>query len=270
MPVQQQRPPQPPSNPLQPTYQGAPTWLNPSYTSGAQSSYNTNLPAGAIAALSPQATIQQILQGFAPQSAQATTALNNSLAASGIVGGPAATAQSELQGQLAASLAPTLANAIQTSQGNVLGAQEFQSGQGLQQALANAQLGEQTGLANQSAANQMGEFNVGNQIGANQFNATQANQAGSQLAQMLYGGWGQQLGDFAGLNSQELGGLLGLEQGGLSNLGELAYGAENNFPVMQGGDWSGLGYGLQDMLGGGGSGSGSDGGFPWWALGMAA
>jgi hypothetical protein len=261
--------PQPPPNPLQATYQGAPGWLNPSYAQGAQSGYDTNLPSwlsGPNGYLSPQSTIQQILTGFAPQSAQATNNLNNTMAASGIVGGPANVAQTELQGQLAASLAPTLANAIQTAQGNVLGAQEFQSGQGLQQALANASLGEQTSLANQAAGNQVGEFNIGNQIGANQFNASAANNMSSQLAQMLYGGWGQELGQFGNLNSQELQGLLGLEQTGLGNLGSIAYGAGQNFPVQQSGDWGGLGQGLGGLLsmfGMGGGGGGMPGGSGW-------
>lgn len=268
---QQAQPMQQQSNPLQPTYQGAPSWLNPSYASGSQSNYDTNLPSwlsGPNGYLSPTSTIQQILQGFAPQSAQATDSLNNTLAAAGIVGGPAATAQTELQGQLSASLAPTLANAIQAAQGNVLGAQEFQSGQGLQQALQNAGLGEQTSLANMGAANQLGEFNVGNQIGANQFNATAANQSGSQLANLLFGGWQQELGQFGNLNSQELSALSGLEGQGLSNMGQLGYGASENFPVQQGGDWSGLGQGLGGlfggMFGGGGGGSSPYGGYGGW------
>jgi hypothetical protein len=237
-------------NPSQPFYQSQPSWLNPSYTSGSQSYYNTNLPQGAIAALSPQSTIQQILAGFAPQAAQSTDALNNSLAAAGIVGGPANVAQTELQGQLAGSLAPTLAQAIQGSQQNVLGAQEFQSGQGLQQALANAQLGEQTGLANQAAGNQIGEFDIGNQIGANQFNANAANSMQSQLAQMLYGGWGQELGQFGNLNSQELQDMAGLYGEGLGGMQQLGYGAMENYPVQQMGDsWSSLGEGLGGMFG---------------------
>jgi len=265
-----QAPQSPGYNPLQPFYEGQPSWLNPSYTQGSQSNYDTNLPAwlsGQNGYLSPDSTIQQILQGFAPQAAQSTDSLNNTLAAAGIVGGPAATAQTELQGQLSASLAPTLANAIQTAQGNVLGAQEFQSGQGLQQALANAQLGEQTGLANQQAANQIGEFNIGNQIGANQFNAQAGNTAGNELAQMLYGGWGQELGQFGSLNSQELQNMFGLESQGLSNIGELGYGASQNFPVQQSGDWSGLGQGLGGLFGGmfgGGGGGGSP--MDWMSL----
>ena len=242
-------------NPLQPSYQSAPTWLNPSYAAGSSSNYNTNLPPGAIQALSPQATIQQILAGLAPQAAQATTNLNNTLAASGMSGGPANVAQTELQGQLQGSIAPAIAQAIQGAQQNVLGAQEFQSGQGLQQALANAGLGEQTSLANSQLANQLGEFNVGNQIGANQFNASAANNAGSQLAQMLFGGWGQELGQYGNILDE-----------GLSGMGNIAYGAGENFPVQQGGDWSGLGQGLGSMLGGlfgGGGGSTSPYFGPW-------
>lgn len=260
---------QPQYNPLQPSYQGAPSWLNPSYAKGAQSGYNTNLPPGLMQRLSPQSTLQQIMAGFRPVQAQATDSLNNTLAAAGIVGGPAATAQSELQGQLAGSIAPTIANAIQTAQGNVLGAQEFQSGQGLQQALQNAQLRQGTGEFNAGEANQLGEFNVGNQIGANQFNASAANNAGSQLAQLLQGGWGQELQDFSGLNEAELQDLAGISEAGLQGMGNIAGGAAQDFQVQQPGDWSGLGYALGGMLPGASSPGNfmnafSGGGFGWF------
>jgi hypothetical protein len=140
-------------NPLQPTY--APTTLS-----------NVNL--------SPHEQLAQIMKGFMPVQRQATSALNNNLAASGIVGQGGQGAQQLLQGQLSASIAPTLANAIQTAKG-----------QQLQQSQGNA------GLA----------------TNVNEFNAGSANSAGSLLAQLLQGGWNTQAGGLAGiLGSAQAGG----------------------------------------------------------------
>lgn len=65
----------------------------------------------------PQSTIKEILAGFEPQARMAQSDLNSQLAAAGIVGGGATGATQALQGQLTSSLAPTLASAIQGSQG---------------------------------------------------------------------------------------------------------------------------------------------------------
>lgn len=179
------------ANPLQPVYSGAD--------------------------VSPQTTLQMILQGFAPQAQSSTNALNNQLAAMGIQGGGALDAQTALQRQLASGIAPSLGQAVQSAQG-----------MGLQQALANAGF---------------------------------ANQAGSELAQMLYGGWGQGLQQFGALNQQ-----------GLGTAGSLAGQEANNYQVYQpnpiwgtlgqmGGAFLGgpggaqLGSALGNWIGGGGGGN---------------
>ena len=170
-------------NPLQPTYAPAPP-------QGQATLSNINL--------SPQQTIAQIMKGFMPAQRQATSSLNNTLASSGIVGGGAQGAQNLLQGQLSASLAPTLANAIQGSQGMQL----------------------QQGLGNAGMSNQMTSQNLQDWMQTNLFNAGASNQAGSQLAQLLQGGWNTQAGGLAS--------ILGT---GLGNSGQLAGQEAQNFPV---------------------------------------
>lgn len=148
--------------------------------------------------LGPQHTIQEILKGFMPVQRQANSMLQNNLAASGIVGGGGQGASNLLQGQLASSIAPTLANAIQGSQSNQL-----------QQALGNAGM-----------SNQMTNTNLQDWMNTNFFNSSAANQARQQLAQQLFGGWNTQ--------AQGLAGILGQGMGGFSNL---AGNESNNFPI---------------------------------------
>jgi hypothetical protein len=143
--------------------------------------------------LDPNQTIQMILQGFAPQAASANRNFMDTMALSGLSGGPVQSGEAQLQGQLATGLAPELGNAIQGSQGMQL-----------QQALANA-----------GAWNQQGMFNAG-----------EANTSGRDLASMLYGGWGQQLG--------QMGNILG---GGQSGMNNIAGNQANNFGIQQPIDW---------------------------------
>jgi hypothetical protein len=158
-PVAQQQP----QNPAQPAG-GQPNPLQPTYAPTTLSNVN----------LSPHEQLAQIMKGFMPVQRQATSALNNTLAASGIVGQGGQGAQQLLQGQLASSIAPTLANAIQGAKGMQL-----------QQSQGNA------GLA----------------TNVNEFNAGSANNAGSLLAQLLQGGWNTQAGGLAGiLGSAQAGG----------------------------------------------------------------
>jgi hypothetical protein len=72
----------------------------------------------------PQQTLKQILAGFQPQARQQQGALNSQLAAAGIVGGGAQSADQLLAAQQSSALAPTLASAIQGSQGMQLTADE--------------------------------------------------------------------------------------------------------------------------------------------------
>lgn len=150
--------------------------------------------------VSPQQSLQMILQGFQPAQQMQTNALNNSLAAAGIQGGGAIDAQTALQRNLAAGLAPSLANAVQGAQGMTL-----QQSQG-----------------NQAAANQMTGTNLEDWMRTNAFNAQAANQAGGTLANMLQQGWQTPLQLFGGL-----------ESGGLGAAGGLAGSEANNFPVYQ-------------------------------------
>lgn len=170
--------------------------LQPGYTAQAPQGQATMSTAN----VSPQASIQQVLQGFQPQAQQSTSDLNSTLAAMGIVGGGAQQAQTMLQGQLASSLAPTLASVIQNSQG-----------MGLQQSLANA-----------SANNQMTGLNIQDILGTNMYNTSAYNNAQSQLANYINQGW--QLPYEA--NTQ-------IQTGGLGAAGSISTGAAQDYPVTQ-------------------------------------
>lgn len=196
-------------NPLQPSYlpgapQGAAT------VGRATTGRASTLSPQQINALGPQATLQQILAGFQPQARQAQGALNSQLAGMGIVGGGAQGATQDLQGQLASSLAPTLASAIQNSQGMQLGAE--QGNQNAQNAMTGLNVGatNQQTLANQGAQNQMTGMNVGNVMNTNLANQQAANAARSQLAQYMMQGWQTPLEAMSGLYSAGLSGGAGL------------------------------------------------------------
>lgn len=204
------------SNPLQPFYMQNPPMGQATMFGGAQ------LPDWMQSFLSPNSTIQQILQGFAPQAQQATRSLNDTLAAGGISGGPAAGLQTQLQGQLASSLAPTLANAIQGSQGNEL-----------QAALANAGFTQQAGMANMGAANQMTGMNINNIMQQMMANTGYANQGQNELAQALMNAYGMNFNAFNNLNNAGLQGAMNLGSQNLANAGSLANQEANNFPVYQ-------------------------------------
>jgi hypothetical protein len=136
----------------QPAYAPAPT-LAPQTQLGT-----SNVDPQLLAALSPQSAEALTYQGFAPQAKSAESNLNQTLADAGIVGGGAVSAQDQLQGQLAASLAPSLAGEVQNSQGNLLSAASGGSG-----------LAQQTGLTNAGAIN---STNTGN---TNIYNTDQQN-----------------------------------------------------------------------------------------------
>lgn len=72
----------------------------------------------------PQQTLKQILAGYLPAQRQQQGALNSQLAAAGIVGGGAQSADQLLSAQQSSAIAPTLAQAIQGSQGMQLTADE--------------------------------------------------------------------------------------------------------------------------------------------------
>lgn len=81
----------------------------------------TYIPTGQFG---PQQTLKQILAGFQPAARQQQGALNSSLAAAGIVGGGAQSADQLLSAQQSSAIAPALAQAIQGSQGMQLTADQ--------------------------------------------------------------------------------------------------------------------------------------------------
>ena len=174
----------------------ASTAMQPSYVSQP----STATPTTTNVNLSPQSTISQILQGFQPQAQASTSDLNSTLAAMGIVGGGAQQAQNLLQSNLASALAPTLASAIQNSQGLQLN-----------QAQGNA-----------SAANTMTGLNMQDQLTTNLANQSAANSMQSQLANYLMQGW-----------SEPLSAYTQLQTGGLGAAGSIASGQAQDYPVYQ-------------------------------------
>lgn len=169
----------------QPAYlQGVSTY-NPSTVS------SQGLDPNLVASLNPSQSIAQLQQAYLPQQQQAQQNLNQTLADFGVSGGQAVQANQQLQGLLASSIAPALANLIQGSQGMQLGAGEFNSGNALQAALANAGASNQAGQFGANATNQMNAANVG------QFNQTQA-----QQLQEILNNYNQQLALNAGVYGQ--------------------------------------------------------------------
>lgn len=216
--VAQQPPAQTPQaqNPMQPFYVQNPPMGQATLFQGAQ------LDPNIMSALSPNSVIQQILQGFAPQAQQANRNLMDTLAASGIAGGPAAGLQEQLQSQLASGLAPTLANAIMGSQGNML-----------QAGLANAGFSQQAGLSNQNAANSMTGLNIGDIMQQMMANTGYANQGQDQIANALLNAYGMNFNAFNNLNDAGLQGVQNLSATNMGAAGNMANTMANNFPIYQ-------------------------------------
>lgn len=183
---------------FQPGYLGNPTTINPATTTGSQYDLGSLLsqwmnPGGPQAAGGVDAnqfgagnTIQSLLQGFAPQAQRSTNNLNQTLADFGVSGGQAVGAQTQLQAQLAAALSPSIASAIQSSQGQQLSALQGNQGAQVSQNNLAAQLqGTNYGQQNSALANALGtntannqQANLSNQSATNnaaQYNATAAN-----------------------------------------------------------------------------------------------
>src|SRR5271165_4068240 len=131
----------------------------------------------------PSQVIQQILQGFAPQAQSAQNSLNATLAESGLAGGPNVSAQEQLQGQEAAGLAPSIANAIQFSQGQQ----------------------QQAGLSNTAAANQFTLQNLQDLMGTNQYNTTAYNQQLNNLLGLFSNPYTQAQQGAIGIANQQAG-----------------------------------------------------------------
>jgi len=148
----------------QPQYLGAPATVAPSTVS--------------TQGLDPNATIAALIQSFQPQDASSTNNLNQTLADFGVTGGQAVGSMQQLQAQLQAAQDPSIAAAIQSSQGNILNAGEF-----------NASAGNTASTYNANALNQTNAANVG-----------QANQSQEQMLQDILNSYYAQLGAFSNIN----------------------------------------------------------------------
>lgn len=181
-------------NPLKPVYQAAPPQVAPT-TSNAD--------------VSPQSAISQLQSANALTNAQQQNNLSNLLAANGISGNDAISAQNSLAGQLNASQAGALASLITNAQGMGLGQSEFNAG----------------------AGNQASALNLSSILGTNSANTNAANTAGQQLASALLSNYGLDMGAFTNLLDAGLGGQQSLNSSGLSgllNLGSQTAGAQNS------------------------------------------
>jgi hypothetical protein len=130
---------------------------NPYGNTGSNYSQPSYVPLGSF---NPNQTISYLNQGFQGTDANAANQLNQTLADFGINGGQAVDAMGNLQSQLASAQAPTIANAIQNSQGMQLQGGEFNAGafNNQQQQIMNAifgMMGGGQGAGNQNA-NQYG------------------------------------------------------------------------------------------------------------------
>jgi hypothetical protein len=195
--------------------------------------------------LSSNATIQQLLQGFQPQVTEQNGQLAQQLAQFGLSGGPAVAAQNNLDVQQTQAEAPSIASAIQNSQANQLNQAQYGSTAQLNALNANqsatnsqnqlqGQLSQQTGLANQDAANTANTANVG-AINS----TTAANTAAQNSAQAAYLAQMQQqwLDQFSAFNS--------INDAGLGAQNNIAVQGEQNFGTPSTADpYSGLGSAL--------------------------
>jgi hypothetical protein len=181
---------------FQPGYLGAPATVTPT-TSGYTPAQSANYDLNGLAqtwqgpaqsqqgGLDPTATIEQLLTGFQPQAQTANNNLTQMLANFGVGGGQAVGAETQLQAQQTAALAPSIASAIQNSQANQL--QQSISNAGFSNAnISNLDtiLGQAFG---QNASNQQSTntLNANNNLQNNQFNASQTQNAATGNANAL-------------------------------------------------------------------------------------
>jgi hypothetical protein len=136
----------------------------------------------------PSTAVNDVTSAQALSNAQGNANLNNLLASEGISGNDAIAADSALSGQQSASEAGTLASLIQNAMGMGLGQSEFNAG----------------------ASNTASAENLNSILGVNSANAGYANQAGTNLADLLEGNYGSDLNAFSGLINSGLGGAQSL------------------------------------------------------------
>jgi hypothetical protein len=172
----------------------------------------SQLSPGLTNSLGAGSTIQQLLAGLQPQAQNASNQLTQTLADYGVGGGQAVGAQDQLQSQLMASIAPSIASAIQNSQANQLGAGEFNSGaQNTNTNALNSIFGSTLGqnANNLQSTNQFnaGQLNTSAQNNANAMNSTNAanvgqyNQSNATTLQDLMSQYYAQLGAFNQINT---------------------------------------------------------------------
>jgi hypothetical protein len=247
---------------------------------GPQASFGQlqGLMGGNLASqVGPQAAEQQLMNAWMPAQQQATRSLNDNLASLGIQGGPALQMQANLQNELSSNLGQSLASLISQGQGNLLNlnsqnAGVLQNGQnnllGLygqnlgaisngnanQMGLMDTQAGlnQQAGLSNQSAMNQMTGSNIANLYGANQYNATAANDAVGATTNQTQNAYQQNLANYMNMLTGGYNGNLGIigsQLGGTQNLSGTMI---NQYPQYSSGS---QGFGnLGSALGAGGGG----------------
>ena len=142
-----------------------------SLTAGANMGFG-NVDPALLAKLDPSQAMALINQGFAPQAQSQQRQLQQALAEAGVVGGAAVNAETNLGNNQTAALAPALAGAVQSSQGNLLSA-----------ANTGSSLLQDTGRFNAGAQNARSQFNTAEQNQASAANAAAATQASIANAQ---------------------------------------------------------------------------------------
>jgi hypothetical protein len=202
-------------NPLQPAYLQQPatlnaTTVNPSY-----------LSSGLLNSLGSGQTIAQLQAGVAPQNQQQDQQMMQMLATAGLAPSSTAgqTAFNNLAQQQNAGIAPSIAAAIQNSQGNQLNAGQF-----------NANAGNTGSLYNAGAMNTANAQNLQNQLAQQQYNASAYNGAGQDYFNALTGAYNNNANAFNALNSAGLSGSQGLAGQQSGNGNSLAGQTINTFP----------------------------------------
>lgn len=203
-------------NPLQPAYLQQPATLNP--TTVAPQYLSPQLTNS----LGSQQTIAQLQAGVAPQNQQQDQQMMQMLATAGLSPSSTAgqTAFNNLAQQQNAGIAPSIASAIQNSQGNQLNAGEY-----------NATTGNTGATYNANAANSAAGTNLNNQLTQQQYNANAYNNAGQQYFNAETGAYENNSNAFNAINSAGLSGANGLASGQQQAGTTLAAGSQNTFPT---------------------------------------
>jgi hypothetical protein len=213
-------------NPLQPAYLQQPatlnaTTVNPQYLSPQlTNSLGSQQTVGALVGANQpqfQQQDQQMMQmlataGLAPSSTAGQTAFNN-------------LAQQQLAG-----MDPSIASAIQNSQGNQLNAGQF-----------NATTGNTAAQNNANALNTTANTNLTNQNNQQLYNANAYNTAGTNYFNAETGAYNNTQNAFNALNNAGLAGSQNLATGQQSGGNQLAATTANTFPVQSGSGYSSLG-----------------------------